>query len=141
MRRFFAFYFFLFRTRLARVFGWIFLIIFLCAAYIAERVKVYSFLDEVARLENEKTGLEEANDYLNKDLARMSSLEELLPRAQNIGLDFPVSRQLARLPLHPMLPDKLWERAARQKGLWATIRQKFPLKEAAVSAQEFKNGR
>jgi len=141
MRRFFAFYFFLFKTRLAKAFGCVFLIITLCAAYIAERVKIYSLLDAVAQLEKEKTKLEENIDYSHKELARSCSLVELFPRAQNIGLDFPGSRKLASLPLHPMLPDELWERAARQKGLWATIRQKFPLKEAAVSAQEFKNGR
>lgn len=141
MKRFLVFYFFLFKTRLAKTFGSVLLIIVLCAAYIGERVKVYALLGEVSQLETERSRLEENSDYLKKDLTQKSSLSELLPRAQTLGLDFPASHGVAQLRLLPMPPEELWRRSADSRTLWARMGRKFPFKEAEVAAQEFKHAK
>ncbi len=141
MKRFFAFYLFIFKTRLAKAFFWVALAVALSAGYIGERVKVYSLLREIGALENDRARLEESIEYLKREVNRKSSLAELGPRAEALGLTHPQSQELAQLPLSPLPGGELWRRSAQDQGLWARIARRFPLKEAVVEAQEFKRGK
>lgn len=141
MRRFFAFYLFLLKTRLAKAFGCVVLAVGLAAAYIGQRVKTYSLLEETAALEAEKQKLEENIAYLEEAAARASSVEALEPKAFALGLEYPRLGQLARLPLFPVPEENLWQKSLDDRGLLARIRQNFPFKEAVVAAHEFKNGK
>ena len=132
MKRFFAFYLFLFKTRLAKAFGCVVLVVALAAAYIGQRVKTYSLLEETAALESEKQKLEENIAYLEEEVARASSVERLEPKALTLGLEYPRLEQLARLPLFPVAEDR---------GILARVRQSFPFKEAIVAAREFKHAK
>lgn len=141
MRRFFAFYLFLFKTRLARAFACVVLVVVLSAAYIGQRVKTYSLLQETAALEAEKQKLEENIAYLEEEVARASSVEALEPKAFALGLEYPRLSQLSRLPLFPVREENLWQKSLDDRGVLARIRRNFPFKEAVVAAHEFKNGK
>jgi hypothetical protein len=141
MKRYLAFYFFIFKTRLAKACGWVLLAVALSAGYIGERVKVYALLREIGALEREKSRLEENIEYLDREVKRKSSRAELGPKAEVLGLTYPHSRELARLPLFPMPEEELWQRSPGEQGLWARLSKKFPLKEAVVEAEEFKRGK
>ncbi|HLG94382.1 MAG TPA: hypothetical protein VI546_06060 [candidate division Zixibacteria bacterium] len=141
MKRFFVFYLFLFKTRLAKAFGCVVLAVALAAAYIGQRVKTYSLLEETAALETEKQKLEENIAYLEDRVARASSTETLEPKAFALGLDYPRLGQLARLPLFPVPEENLWEKSLDDRGVLARIRQNFPFKEAVVAAHEFKHAK
>ncbi len=141
MRRFFAFYLFLFKTRLAKAFACVVLVVALSAVYIAQRVKTYSLLEETAALEAEKQKLEENIAYLEEEVVRASSMETLEPKAFALGLEYPRLSQLARLPLFPVPEENLWQKSLDDRGILARIRQNFPFKEAVVAAREFKNGK
>ncbi|MCI0405556.1 MAG: hypothetical protein L0Z48_02370 [candidate division Zixibacteria bacterium] len=141
MKRFFVFYLFLFRTRLARAFGCVVLAVALAAAYIGQRVKTYSLLEETAALEAEKQKREENIAYLEEAVARATSVETLEPKAFALGLEYPRLSQLARLPLFTVPEENLWRKTLDDRGVLARIRQNFPFKEAVVAAREFKNGK
>jgi|GEM_PF-4016754 len=141
MRRFFSFYLFLFKTRLAKAFGCVVLAVALAAAYIGQRVKTYALLEETAQLETEKQKLEENIAYLEEAVARASSVETLEPKAFALGLEYPRLSQLARLPLFPVPEENLWQKSLDDRGILARLRQNFPFKEAVVAAHEFKNGK
>ena len=141
MKRFFAFYLFLFKTRLAKAFGCVVLVVALAAAYIGQRVKTYSLLEETAALESEKQKLEENIAYLEEEVARASSVEGLEPRALTLGLEYPRLGQLARLPLFPVPEEKLWQKSLDARGILARVRRSFPFKEAVVAAGEFKHAK
>ena len=141
MRRFFAFYLFLFKTRLAKAFTCVVLVVALSAAYVAQRVKTYSLLEETAALEAEKQKLEENIAYLEEEVARATSVETLEPKAFAMGLEYPRLGQLARLPLFPLPEENLWQKSLDDRGILARLRQSFPFKEAVVAAREFKNGK
>lgn len=141
MRRFFAFYLFLFKTRLAKALGCVVLVVSLAAAYIGQRVKTYSLLEETAALEAEKQKLEENIAYLEEAVARASSVEALEPKAFALGLEYPRLGQLARLPLFPVPEENLWQKSLDDRSMLARFRQNFPFKEAVVAAHEFKNGK
>ncbi|MGH8005218.1 MAG: hypothetical protein ACRECJ_10905 [Limisphaerales bacterium] len=141
MRRFFAFYLFLFKTRLVKAFGCVILAIVLASAYIGQRVKTYSLLEETAALETEKQKLEENIAYLEEETARLSSVEALEPKAFALGLEYPRLSQLARLPLFPVPEENLWQKSLDNRGILARVRQNFPFKEAVVAAREFKHAK
>jgi len=141
MKRFLAFYLFLFKTRLAKAFGCVVLAVFLAAAYIGQRVKTYSLLEETAALEGEKQKLEENIAYLEEEVARASSVEALEPKAMALGLEYPRLGQLARLPLFPVPGENLWQKSLDDRGILARVRQNLPFKEAVVAAHEFKNAK
>ncbi|MCI0329581.1 MAG: hypothetical protein L0196_01310 [candidate division Zixibacteria bacterium] len=141
MKRFFLFYLFLFKTRLAKAFGCVVLVVALAAAYVGQRVKTYSLLEETAALEKDKQKLEENIAYLEGEVARASSAEALEKKAVALGLEYPRLGQLARLPLFPVPEENLWQKNLDDRGLLARLRQSLPFKEAVVAAQEFKNGR
>ncbi len=139
MKRFLTFYLFLFKTRLVKAFGCVVLVVVLSAAYIGQRVKTYSLLEETAALEAEKQKLEENIAYLEEEVARFSSVETLESKAMALGLEYPRLGQLARLPLFPVPEENLWQKSLDDRGLLARVRQNFPFKEAVVAAREFKN--
>ena len=141
MKRFFVFYLFLFKTRLAKAFGCVVLAVALAAAYIGQRVKVYSLLEETAALEGEKQKLEEHIAHLEEEVAQFSSVSFLEPKALALGLEYPRLGQLRRLPLFPVPEENLWQKSLDERGILARIRRNLPFKEAVVAAQEFKNGR
>ena len=141
MRRFLSFYFFLLKTRLAKAFGCVVLAVALAAAYIGQRVKTYSLLEETAALESEKQKLGENIAYLDEEVARFSSVGTLEPKALSLGLEFPRLQQLGRLPLFPLPEEHIWQKSLNDRGLLTRLRESLPFKEAALAAQEFKNGR
>ncbi len=141
MKRFFVFYLFLFKTRLAKAFGCVVLAVAMAAAYIGQRVKTYSLLEETAALETEKQKLEESIAYLEEEVARASSVETLEPKARILELEYPRLSQLSRLPLFPLPEENLWQKSLDDRGILARVRQSFPFKEAVVAAQEFKHAK
>lgn len=141
MRRLFAFYLFLFKTRLAKSLGAVVLAVGLAAAYVGQRVKVYALLRENSALENRKEKLEENIAYLEEETARLASLEVLEPKAFALDMSYPRLGQLGRLPLSPPAEDDLWQRGWEGRGFLARLEKNLPFREAEVAAHEFKNAK
>ena len=141
MKRFLVFYFFLFKTRLAKAFGGVALIVLLAAAYIGQRVQVYALLRETSALEKQKQKLEENIAYLEEETVRLASLEILEPKAFALDLNYPRLSQLARLSLSLPSEQEIWHKASAERGFLARLRKNLPFHEAEVAAQEFKNAK